>query len=104
MNADRQIFIFPIQLTKCKIGNLTRLIHTLAICVTIHTYIRYIHMLNGETYITWHDLVLIDVRLNSALYAQYGDTGRRQSYELFVRPAPTEKQTLHPSTVHNLRQ
>ena len=29
---------FPyIQLTTCKIGNLTRLIHTLAICVTIHT-------------------------------------------------------------------
>ena len=28
-----------IQLTTCRIGNLTRLIHTLAICVTIHTYI-----------------------------------------------------------------
>ena len=26
------------QLTTCRIGNLTRLIHTLAICVTIHTY------------------------------------------------------------------
>ena len=35
-NADREIFIFPVQLTTCRIGNLTRLIHTLAICVTIH--------------------------------------------------------------------
>ena len=38
-NADREIFIFPVQLTTCRIGNLTRLIHTLAICVTIHTCI-----------------------------------------------------------------
>ena len=28
-------FIFPVQLTTSKIGNLTRLIHTLAMCVTI---------------------------------------------------------------------
>ena len=36
-NADRDIFIFPVQLTKSRIANLTRLIHTLAICVTIRT-------------------------------------------------------------------
>ena len=37
-NADREILIFPVQLTTCRIGNLTRLIHTLALlCVTIHT-------------------------------------------------------------------
>ena len=30
-------FIFPVQLTKCRAGNLTRWIHTFAICVTIHT-------------------------------------------------------------------
>ena len=36
-NADREIFIFPVQLTTCRIGHLTRLIHTIAICVTIHT-------------------------------------------------------------------
>ena len=29
-NADREILIFPVQLTTCRIGNLTRLIHTLA--------------------------------------------------------------------------
>ena len=34
-NADREIFIFPVQLTTSRIGNLTRLIHTLAVCVTI---------------------------------------------------------------------
>ena len=39
-NADRKIFIFPVQVATCRTGNLTRLIHTLAIYVTIHTYIR----------------------------------------------------------------
>ena len=34
-NEDREIFIFPVQLTTSRIGNLTRLILTLAICVTI---------------------------------------------------------------------
>ena len=29
---------FPVQLTTCRAGNLTCLIHTLFICVTIHTY------------------------------------------------------------------
>ena len=28
-----KIFIFPVQLTTCRVGNLTRLIHTPAICV-----------------------------------------------------------------------
>ena len=28
-NADREMFIFPVQLTTSRIGNLTRLIHTL---------------------------------------------------------------------------
>ena len=37
-NADREIFIFPVQLTTCRTGNLTQLIHTIAICVTIRTY------------------------------------------------------------------
>ena len=36
VKTDREILIFPVQLTTSKIGNLTRLIHTLAICVTIH--------------------------------------------------------------------
>ena len=36
LNAEREIFIFPVQLmTTRRIGNLTRLIHTLAVCVTI---------------------------------------------------------------------
>ena len=34
-NGNREIFIFPIQLTTSKIGNPIRLIHTHAICVTI---------------------------------------------------------------------
>ena len=32
------MFIFPVQLTMSKIGNLTRLIHTLLYVMTIHTY------------------------------------------------------------------
>ena len=32
-NADREILFFPVQLTTSRIGSLTRLIHTLAICV-----------------------------------------------------------------------
>ena len=38
-NANRETFIFPVQLTTSRIGNLTRLIHTLAICMCDHTYI-----------------------------------------------------------------
>ena len=35
---------FPVQLTTCRVGNLTRLIHTLLYVMTIHTYIHtYIH-------------------------------------------------------------
>ena len=39
---DREIFIFPVQLTTYRIGNLTRLIHTLAICVTIYKTLVFI--------------------------------------------------------------
>ena len=38
VNADREISIFPVQLATCRIGNLTRLTDTLAICDD-HTYI-----------------------------------------------------------------
>ena len=31
-NGDRELFIFPVQLTTIKIGNLTRLVLTLVIC------------------------------------------------------------------------
>ena len=34
---DRVIFILPVQLTTSRIGNLTRLTHTLAVCDD-HTY------------------------------------------------------------------
>ena len=38
-HGDRGIFILPVQLTTGRIGNLTRLIHTLLYVMTIHTYI-----------------------------------------------------------------
>ena len=40
-HGDRGIFIFPAQLTTSRIGNLTRLIHTLLYVMTIRTYIIY---------------------------------------------------------------
>ena len=46
-NVDREMLIFLVQLTTCRIGNLTRLILTLAICVTIHIYI-YIYAQQEE--------------------------------------------------------
>ena len=36
--GDTGIFIFPVQLTRSRIGNLTRLIHTLLYVMTIHMY------------------------------------------------------------------
>ena len=36
-NADKEIPILPVQLTTCRTGNLTRLVHTLAIRVPIHS-------------------------------------------------------------------
>ena len=38
-HGDRGMFVFPVQLTTSRIGNLTRLIHTLLYVMTIHTYI-----------------------------------------------------------------
>ena len=35
--------IFPVQLTTCRIGSLTRLIHTLLYVMTIHTYIHTVY-------------------------------------------------------------
>ena len=36
-NGDREVLIFPLQLTTSKIGNLTRLIHTLLLYVMMMT-------------------------------------------------------------------
>ena len=38
------VFFFPVQMTTNRIGNLTRLIHTLDICVTIHNPGLYYHL------------------------------------------------------------
>ena len=50
-NADREMFIFSVQLTTSRIGNHTRLIHILAICVTIHTYIHTLTILVAILYL-----------------------------------------------------
>ena len=45
VNADGEIFIFLVLLTTCRIGNLTRLIHTLAISNTC--FHKCIHVSKG---------------------------------------------------------
>ena len=55
-NGDREILIFPVQLTTNRIGNLIRLIHTLAMSVTIHAYIHtYIH--TNAINSTWYNII-----------------------------------------------
>ena len=39
--GGREIFIFPVQVTMSRIGNLTRLILTLLYVMTIHSYISW---------------------------------------------------------------
>ena len=47
-NEDWEVFVFPVQLTTSRIGNLTRLILTRAIYVmTIHPYIQYLTVWNS---------------------------------------------------------
>ena len=53
VNADWEILFFSFQLTTCRIGNLTRLIHTLAIC----------HVMCDHTYIAQHILSSTNGRL-----------------------------------------
>ena len=72
-NEGRGIFIFPVQLTTSRIGNLTRLIHTLAICVTIHT--------------SWEDPYYI----------------AEKSYATLQAISPTNIKTVHQiSLLHNI--
>ena len=49
--GDRGIFVFPVQLTTSRIGNLTQLIHTLLYVMTIHT-VWTVTFLNNK-YIMW---------------------------------------------------
>ena len=44
-NGDKGIFIFPVQLTTSRIGNLTRLIHTLLYVMTMHTYFQHAYFI-----------------------------------------------------------
>ena len=46
-SGDKETLIFPVQLTTSRIGNLTRLIHTLAICGE-NTYILYDNELSSS--------------------------------------------------------
>ena len=51
------MLIFPVQLTTSRIGNLTRLIHTLLYVMTIHTYIH-----------TWNETRMLNFDINVELF------------------------------------
>ena len=53
--------IFPVQLTTSRIGNLTRLIHTLLYVMTIHTYIHAYILLSVHKNFSTTDSVPVDV-------------------------------------------
>ena len=70
--------IFSVQLTTSRIGNLTRLIHTLLYVMTIHTYIHtYIILLNSN-FLT-NALVILDQA--SSVYLRL-ETDRRLFLEM----------------------
>ena len=54
--------IFPVQLTTSRIGNLTRLIHTLLYVMTIHTYILAVPELKQGAcvYCSWYNTFAVD--------------------------------------------
>ena len=62
---DRETFIFPVQLTTNRIGNLTRLIYTLLYGRTLHTYRQY----STHTYMhTYIHAVYINIYIHTCAY------------------------------------
>ena len=62
-NGDREILIFPVQLTTSRIGNLTRLIHPLLYVMTMHTLstVYCTHIIHIIQCMLPHCLVLVSV-------------------------------------------
>ena len=60
-HADREIFIFSVQLATSRIGNLTLLIHTLAILCDDHTYRRGVttYYVTALSYCKQEDLLVV---------------------------------------------
>ena len=65
---DRGILIFLVQLTTSRIGNLTRLIHTLLYVMTIHTYCLYRSKSSRFTASCTHMLSLETIEADSVMY------------------------------------
>ena len=63
--------IFPVQLTTSRIGNLTRLIHTLLYVMTIHTYI-HTYVMTIHTYI--HTVVMLLVIGKENTFTLYNES------------------------------
>ena len=82
-----EIFIFLVQLTMCRIGNLTPFILTLAICMAIHTYMfrRYFQQA--------HSIPIVGVGKRGAYQLVHGDMPRQHSFETTLRftgPVPAD--------------
>ena len=77
------MFIFPVQLTTSRIGNLTRLIQTLLYVMTIHTYIHtYIH--TPSKAFSWNDPLYLSSyvplgRRNRSEFSPYGPYGHGEA-------------------------
>ena len=79
-NGDREIFIFPVQLTRSRIGNLTRLILPLAYVMTIHTFVDQ----RKETDIPLFPNFLCGVRCQTFLFVLLSLLSRPQEAGFFA--------------------
>ena len=60
-NGDREKFIFPVELTTSRVGNLTRLIHTMLQVMSIHTHASTCQCMYAFMLITGHVCVYVVV-------------------------------------------
>ena len=85
--------IFPIQLTTSRIGNLTRLIHTLLYVMTIHTYIHIARVWINRVRLPILLVVSWTEKMNISLSAFAPEN--LVSRDGFGRPVPRQPAHLH---------
>ena len=101
-SADREIFIFPIQLTTCRTGRLTQLIHTLAICVTISS--SGVFFLRMSEYLILSYLILSCLLLSRSLLSMsttYPSSwcGKREAYKKCFVVTPEKAASVTGTTL-----
>ena len=100
---DREILIFPVQLTTSRIGSLTRLIHTLPTCDDNISTVLYL----GRPYATKQELYLVPdffLRFPSTVLMQYSVNnfmiGLRQQQSTVQLSTPLTDSILISSSLH----